>query len=223
MLKYFLLFLSLILSVETYAGGVLIGNGGNIIRCSGDSHFQSLDFIISRNMFGNKVKIIPAASLNQSLKRIESLLNEKLPQLVDSFRDFTNSIKNKNKSPLYSWQIPPYGIGSIIDEISPIPFRCRNSLGGVEIYQTIIRYDYKYDDATKNKVVFKYDPDALKLIENNYIQMSFLMVHEWLWGYTSDIKVNRKLNYYLHSTLFNSVEASEAESILKSYGLKIED
>lgn len=213
-----LMALSFICTQVSLAGGVLIGNGGNIIRCSNHSDFQTLDLVIARGSMGKHVDTEPVQNLNASFKRIEKIIELNLPFALESFREFTRSIKNKNKSDVFIWKNRFNGVDTVKDEIPPIPFRCRNNYESIEIIQTIVKYQVKNKETNLDQYIFEYDPEALKLIESRPLQISFMYVHEWLWVLTKDVKLNRKINYFLHTSLINELNGEEIKATLNKLG-----
>ncbi|MES3037838.1 MAG: hypothetical protein V4736_08025, partial [Bdellovibrionota bacterium] len=63
-------------------------------------------------------------------------------------------------------------------------------------------------------------PELLKKLENQGpLQMSFLIVHEWLWKFTSNPDSNRRLNYLLHSSVLEKWSTTEWENTLNLLGI----
>jgi hypothetical protein len=209
----FALLLSLLAINTSHAGGgVLVGNGGNIVRCSGRENFFSADYILSKAKHGDHTKLAEGAN---PFRRMAKLLNAKLPSMANSYSQFMDAFENHDNSSHYVWMVPRNGLEVLRDEMMELPYSCKNWNGPVEIRQVVIR---NYSEAS-GRVIFKYDPEALELIRNNKLQLSFLLVHEWLWDFTKDITVNRKINYFLHSTQLDDLSAEEIQSKFKQYGL----
>jgi hypothetical protein len=212
MLKIALVFISLLSINLSYAGGVLIGNGGTVIRCSNDSHFSSLDYIMTKNMLGKSITTSHKKTLQASFQRILNLLENKAPALYDSFNEFTILVGNKNPAKKYHWIAPKNGIDIINDEIINLPFSCRNTRGSVEIVQAIVRKN------VNDKVVFEYDSDIFSQLEKaDPLQLSFLLVHEWLWDISPNLQENRQLNYFFHSTLFDKMSVEQVKAYLEKF------
>ncbi len=77
-LVFMVLFTALSLKMA-FAGGVAVGNGGDVIMCSTEVTFKSLDYALTVNNFGNNIEIPSPQSYRESLTRIESLLKLSSP------------------------------------------------------------------------------------------------------------------------------------------------
>lgn len=215
--------LVLIFSVCTssaFAGGSFgVGNGGDIIRCPVDQNYYSLDFILTKNLLGKDVQIVKTNSFQDSMSRIERLIAQKLPSLKKSFNEYVMSLNNTSDTRLpYIWQNRRNLDDMNDEEYFRPPTTCQFVVGPpVEVYQAIIRLDV--GNSSDFKIHFLYDADVIALLNNN-VQRSFLYVHEWLWNFTKTANQNRKLNYFIHSTAFESATAEEAEKYFNSTLLK---
>ena len=67
--------------------------------------------------------------------------------------------------------------------------------------------------------VYKFVPDLVdQLKSENPIQLSFLLIHEWLWDFSSHVDRNRRINYWLHSDRLESWTREEWLANLKGIG-----
>jgi hypothetical protein len=196
------LFISLIFfSSLSFAGGVHVGNGGNVIQCSGKSHFQSLDYVLTVDFFGKKFGLVKVQSVAESFDRISKILAKKYPNLQPSFLEFVHNIKNTKSGSNYIWK-GVYDVETAPREMVQIPYSCLNHYDSVEIQQAVLRRTPDLVNGVPGPIVFEYDIELLSDLEKtDPLQLSFLMVHEWLWNYTKSPSENRQLDYYLHSTL----------------------
>ncbi len=211
-----ILLLSLILHDFAIAGGVAVGNGGNIVRCSTKSELQSLDFVLTKNIYGRRIDIFNAESLEDSFKRISYLISEKYPKWHASFKEFSQLIMNHDESKKYIWRANVLGLNNVDEKDVHIPAWCRSSTGSIAVYQAIVRRTL----TTSNQIIFEYDADLLlKLEKSDAVQISFLMIHEWLWNFSADINQIRKANYILHSTLLSTLSPAGTALELNKIGL----
>ena len=198
------------------AGGVAVGNGGNIARCATKSNYQSLDYMLTKGMYGKRVSISPIKSLNQSFQRILNLILQKFPKRQESFREFVGLVRNRDESKQYVWHIATDGLDSILELDVHLPFLCRSNFGSTDILQAVVRE--KPDSS--GQIIFDYDQNIfLTLEKDDPLQLSFLLVHEWLWNFFADIEQVRKVNYFLHSSLFDELSPSESFLELNRLGL----
>lgn len=220
MIKILILLTSFLTFSAANAGGgaVIVGNAGNAIKCSGADSFQSLDYILTQGMLGKDVQTVRVQNLNQSLQRIAKLIAIKIPNLSNSFKEFIelSLIKNTDDSKTYVWQERKDDDFEIVDNESfDIPFSCRKTSGSTELAQAITRKVISKNDHFK-QVILKYNERVILDLESLYpINMSFLLVHEWLWNITKNPNNNRKLNYFLHSTLFDKMSADETSLFIQ--------
>lgn len=209
----------LFFSLRTLAtdGGVTVGNGGDLIRCSSETSYWSLDYVLGRDHFGTKVKIVSRHhDLDDLMNRIEKLLLQKVPSLAASFSEFHSQLLNRDPSLRYLW-VPKNFIDEIDDEDAKyIPFPCRNSTSPISGRQAVVRRMQP-----SGQVIFYYDRDAFYLIKDSSLHRSFVFVHEWLWNHTRRASHNRLVNYFLHSTLMDQLPAEEVQRRLRGYGLVI--
>lgn len=212
-----LLFLSLFAPASiVWGGGVRVGNGGNIVRCVGETSFKSVEYVLTKDLYGKNIFPTPIKSLNDSFNRIAGLMAKKAPQFANSFRTFVNEYRNTDESKTYIWK-PGY-IDTLKEETIYLPFWCQNSQGATEIVQAIIRTRHK-DSRGKTVVYFDYDPRDLDSLEGtSALQLSFLIVHEWIWNLTNDPQKNRRLDYFLHSSYFDSMAPGQVSAELRRLG-----
>ncbi|MBC7464556.1 MAG: hypothetical protein H7256_01065 [Bdellovibrio sp.] len=198
------------------AGGVHVGNGGNVVRCEGDTHFQSLEYVMTKSMYGTRVMPVPVYSLSESLNRIARLIEAKLPQYSSGFNEYVIQFENAEPQKTYFWNATQ--VNNVGDEIVYLPYWCRNSRGTSEIVQAVVR-TVSLNSKQETLVNFDYDPKVVDDLEkNSTVQMSFLVVHEWIWNMTNDPDKNRKLDFLLHSPLMESMTAAQIQQELVKFG-----
>lgn len=213
-----LLSFSLLFS-NAWAGGVQVGNGGNLVQCQGETSFQSLDFVLTRNLFGKNVRPANTTSSVDSFLRISKLLHEKIPAKANSFDEFISQVRNQDEAKKYTWHPAPF-TSSAPTEIVHLPYHCSNGLGYSDIQQAIVRK--VYFDGESEKIHFEFDTNLVdELQKRTVVQFSFLIVHEWIWNFTNDPVKNRKLDYFLHSTLFDKMTKAQVHVQMKVLGFDL--
>ena len=215
MLKFLcILILNFSFLTTVQAGGFFVGNdGGLAVRCSGEMEMKSYDYMIGRMLYGKKLRV-PRLPLDQSLKRISRLLGQKAPQLHDSFQEFVELLGNTDYSKRYVWKKSYYELTQTNRDHFSLPSTCRSSYGAVEISQAIVR-----KAKSSGQVVFEYDDDVVLMIGRTSLQMSFLIVHEWLWSLTRNPETNIRINYFLHSILVEQMSSQEVALKFKEFAL----
>lgn len=229
-LKY-LFSLFIFLSIpHLWAGGVAIGNGGDIIECTQSSENElagayNLDYILTLPVAKGDTELEEIKTWQNSIERIKNILLQKVPSLVTSFDDFSKNIYNKSNSENRVWEPSPFGLVPLDDEriATLIPINCKNQ-GKNLITQAIIR-STQYSDNSKNmQIIYKYDATTLQKLElQKPMQLSFLLVHEWLWDISNNVERNRRINRFLHTKKIQTMSAAEVENNLKAMGLAIPD
>ncbi|MGZ3744492.1 MAG: right-handed parallel beta-helix repeat-containing protein [Pseudobdellovibrionaceae bacterium] len=199
-----------------------VGNGGDAIYCNASPlnqlhGYYSLDYILTYQEGGYH----KSESLQANLDHLGELLKTKVPELYLDFLEFRTQILNSSFSKKYVWEPAPFGLIDLEDEniISLLPENCLAE-GKAKIIQAVIRLDEEVSHSPK--IIFNYVPPVLQsLSEGDGLQASFLFVHEWLWNYSQNVNMNRRIIRYLHSELFNTQSRREAMEELQGMGLPI--
>ncbi len=187
-----------------------VRNGGEVVICSGDISYQSLDFVMIHRPQRHPARLNYFRVLKQSLEHILVLLQEKIPQLSPSFEEFMNQIGNQDLKKHYQWK-PYFSPLRVYDEQIKLPISCNNGKGGIEILQAIVRLSNAESKTTEDKIIFEFDLEIFEsLLHHDQFQLSFLIIHEWLWNFAPSIENNRKMNMFLHSEAFDKMTALEA-------------
>ncbi len=210
-----------------FAGGA-VGNGGDSVECtySAANDFNgtyALDYLLTYKESNQNSDIVKVTSLDESIQRIKKLLQEKVPELSDSFDEFMKLVRNEDISLPRFWEEAPFGLVDIKDEniINFVPMNCRQN-GDVKIVQTIIRLNPMNTGLEKYKLVYKYVPSIFqRLYTQAPLQLSFLLVHEWLWDLSHHVEKNRRLNRFIHSKEFESLSREQLRARLTTLGLEI--
>ncbi len=206
-------------------GGVITGSGGDALICRAgpESPFEgtySLDYVLT---YDKDTTLVEVDSLKDSLKRISRLLEKKIPSLLPSFQRFqTYLFNNQDRTKVHFWESAEYGLVDLKDEkiTNLLPENCRDG-NDVKIVQAVIRLPPASTKAPEDHVIFKYVPKVVRdLSGKSPLQLSFLVVHEWLWEVTTDVEMIRRLNHFIHSQQFDDMSKSEVTDMLEGLGIQ---
>ncbi len=195
---------------QSWAGGSLIGNGGDTIFCKSSNlnAFQghyTLDYLLKYKteeaLFDQEIH------LEKTIQRLKEYFTNNYPEILPNFLDFMTNIRNSSLDSNRVWQSSTAPLNDIQDEdiVHQLPENCLREESNGELapnlYQTVIRnsqfpaYQYLYS----NEILHHQQI-------NNPLQYSFFMVHEWLWDLTQDVEILRKLNWLFHSKKLTSFD-----------------
>lgn len=203
-----------------------VGNGGDVVDCvaSSDSPFQgtySLDYLVTYQESNLNQDIVKVASISESLGQLRKLLSEKLPEYIQSFDEFSKLILNKDILKPRIWEEAPFGLIDIHDEnlISLVPTNCRVN-NTLRITQAVVRQTSYFTGVSDEKLIYKYVPKIFqKLEKESPLQLSFVLIHEWLWDLSHNVDRNRRLNRFFHSQEFQSLSKDQVREKLSALGL----
>jgi hypothetical protein len=212
------------LGIKAHASGTVL-NGGDAVFCKAEPGAQlqglySLDYLAT---YDPNVPLFLPRKLEDSQQRIWMLLNKNLPELQASFKVFAKNFLNKDPHFTYVWEEANFGLIDIKDEdlVSLLPENCRGSNGKGQLIQAVVRQPSKYT-GMPNKILFGYQPKVLKeMYENAPLQLSFLLVHEWLWEFTQNVQVVRRVDKFLHSVQFQEMSRDQIISTLRELNFVI--
>lgn len=215
-MRHVLLFVAaLIVTSSALAGPRVTGNSGDVVMCEGALGYQSLDYVIGVPRDAAYL-MAPVRHIDQSLARITKLLQTKAPELAASFAQYVWDMKNLDYfSRVYHWRPAVSGEFAVLSQgvqSATIPASCgRIPNGGLQIRPVIMR------SLEHGKVRFDYDLQTLR--ELDPLQLSFVLVHEWLWDITKDAHTNRSANVLLHSRAADGLSRDALENALRQLGL----
>jgi hypothetical protein len=199
-------------------GGDGVGNGGGTVRCavSAANTFNGdylEDYVLQYNFDLPPAKI---QSLDESLNRIQNGLL-KIPWLYSDFENFRKDFLNqKDYSKESVWEPAEGGVLPIGDaeaRAALLPSNC------LDFTQAVIRVNPQTSGFDPSKRVFKYNERAIQRLQAVPLQLSFLVVHEWLWKFVENADSNRRINYQLHSKILEEWDSSQWEVFLKNAGI----
>lgn len=195
------------------------GHGGDLVECSRhvpetpSQGYYSPDYLVGGAGPGAAVQ---ATSWEASRDRILGLLDQKAPRLAASLRQFVAFMGNtSDPTQLRLWKNARHGLIDLKDEdfTGKIPSYCRAE----RLVQAVIR--------TENPefTLYEYDADRVSVLRREQpLQYSFLMVHEWLWDLTDDVRMIRELNAFLHSSALETTTPAAFALYLKRLAISQE-
>ena len=217
-----LLCLLVLILVPTLSfAGSETGNGGDIVSChptnpsTGIEGYYTLDYLTARAQGVGDSAFVHPRSLNESLDRIQQLLDQKNHGLGIAFRSFRFHLFKKLE--LRSWIPSEYGLEDIKDEDITVkyPSNCYKAATSLlDIYQLVTR------KVVGKKLVYYYDRHIMdQLVNSNPLQASMGIFHEFIWDLTSDIEVVRAFNLLVHSIEFDQMSDKDFYSFAESLKL----
>lgn len=213
----------------TFAGGsAVIGNGGQTVFCDLSNRHEgvleySLDYVAEA--YGREKDVAPVHSVEESLARIGQLISadpQSIPHLPFLFRTFQADLYNTSDDSKYNYWEAVAGGPAVIDDqklTKPLPSGCLKRNGRPQLYQAFRRVGARYTGHKTETTVYHFDPVIIERLKRRPLQLSFLLVHEWLWNVTGDVHLNRKINFFLHSKAFMRMTPREARTALIHLGL----
>jgi hypothetical protein len=220
MLKIFLLLTCLILPFFAYAEGGEVGNGGTGIYCNspvdGSAVLFSTDSVLMRNQRFYENRLFESTiSFN---KFFIDKLTKTLPSLAHSFQEFLKIMKKK-KGPFLTKQYLFWQEGSpkaTNDQEFKVnfPSNCLNLVTRQPTIKQIVgRYNLdlsrgdRHGSKNLEKILYISNSEMVEELRKNGDELSWLIVHEWLWYYVESIENLRLVNTYLHSYEFFNADS----------------
>lgn len=217
-------------SAYAAVGGQDVGNGGDAIVCAKSAaNFldgtYALDYVLTLATADRDDDVVLAKDLSTSLDRLSKVISAKVPELSPSFEEFRSTLFNENDfTKVRIWEAAPFGLVDLDDAkiAAAVPSNCQNiATGKTELIQAAIRQHESYT-GTYGHIVYKFMPSAVKdMGKTAPTQLSYLLVHEWLWDLSSNVDRNRRINRFLHSPRIEAMTADEVKRNLKGMGLAI--
>ncbi len=203
--KIIAFFLICLLNSGTANGGHTVGNSGGFARCSSDLKLYSYDYLlIEAQIFGGDR---PIESADQSMETIAAELFRLDPVLATSLQDFRTYLFKALPEAPFIW----------LPRSAPLPLMWEPDLdenlpaGCLERFQAI--YFFAPVPGLPGTRYAYYEPliDQVRAQSQGELQISYLLVHEWLWNYFPRRKLmaSAKFNRLLHSLRLESMSPNQ--------------
>jgi hypothetical protein len=208
MLTAFRGLMAILLSASLAHAGGVVGNGGDAAICSPSvandlAGAYALDFLLE----DRKEPALPAPET--SMDSLVDALRDPYPGISDGLSRFRDGLFSTDPGGNFVWKAAPDGLVQLDDQklVELLPPNCR------KVVQAVIR------EERPAQTVFHYDPAIVEQLRARPAQLSYLLIHEWLWGYTSDVSVIRDANGIIHGSSFTGPTLDRDVAALKKMGL----
>ncbi len=199
--------------------GTDVGNGGDLIQCQRNppkflfgfgEGWYTLDYAEF-----DKTKVL--YNMHQSVKAhlmgVRSVLAHSAPELLESFDTFLQSVpfiedfqasEVKVNGIVRSWIANEQNEKVNDEDPGFIPSNCR--IPGertIQFHQVVVRKEKVNSESKLSSTTYYYDPLLIEKLKNKELQISMLVVHEWLWDLfeAHQSKRLRIANRLLHSQI----------------------
>lgn len=209
-------------------GWVDVGNGGDAIFCEKDlslnslEGFYSLDYIATFDASLPENEPLQFSSWQKSLKNIQMILQPISQDMSNQLDEFITFAFNKTDlAASYLWQSQSFGMIDIKDEnieLFQLPFNCLIE-GEPKKVQAIIRQSPHLSGLPVWKTLYNFVPEVTsELGQKNPVQLSYLLLHEFLWSYTDNVSLIRRINRLLHSKKAQLLSADDLTIAMSELG-----
>lgn|GEM_PF-2877828 len=229
MIRLFAALAFLIISQPSFAGD-MVRNGGDLIVCDSAEfagHTSAvLDFAAALTTTSNPNLVLPFETVSD----LSMAIREKNQALADDLSHFLNDAVAQlggyaKPHAFHQWKPSKLKLLNISDEelaererlIASLPDSCIREAEGKKVIQ-LRQLVAREKETGRNRTTFYFDAEAMKLIEKRPDQLSFLLIHEWLWSHAKHANTVRELNWYLHSHEWKDMEGVEFLHALASMG-----
>lgn len=219
-MRNMILFLMIFFSSQIFAAAGMMINGdgrggGDVVQCydnqdiSRYSGLYSLDYLLTReNDFNeNSSEHFRFANYRSGVDiafEIATKLEEVSPRASKSLLSFLGLVENTDwanndkDSDVFRIWIPAPRLKDYKDEdfINELPQNCYRDDGNMNIMQLILRED------VNSNILYHYNKKLFNELAGTPLQMSYLLIHEWLRDYTVHASVIRRVTNFLHSQDF---------------------
>lgn len=216
----------------TGSGGVIIENGGDFLRCrgAGGSNFTgefALDYVVTYDTHLGTGQDPTETNFDALTARTTRILEAKLPELAASWRSYLSLLQNTDDAQARVWRASGSGLADLPDEalVRKIDDNCKVQKDGklVPDLNQMVRRSY-YVDGGGLKIFYEYDQSTFDDARaNNALQLSYLVVHEWLWDFVREPNANRWVNHLLHTQRVEAMTAAAVRDFLRSYGVTTDE
>lgn len=208
--------------------------GGDLVYCrpqmdvSRFSGLYTLDYLLTREddfnennneyfRFSNNLR----GSAVDIVNNIVTKLEEASPLAARSLRSFIQMVENRdwsiavdNDQVVRVWE-PKARLLDYKDEdfVSDLPTNCYKDNGKLDISQVVLREDIN------SNILYHYNRNLFNQLKGSPLQMSYLLVHEWLRDYTVHAASIRRVTQYLHSQEFFDHQGYESYSAIRRMGI----
>lgn len=181
------------------------GNGGDLAECvkGPDNDFEgyySLDYLLTWRKSNQNADIVEVKSWRESHDRIRQIFEKADPELRKNFDEFSELLFQEDDFlKARYWDESPFGLVDLKDErmSRALPKNCIEE-DHPRVIQAVIRHSG--DREKRIPIIYQYDSVLLdKIRQKSPLQLSFLLVHEFLRDYLVSPEKIRRINRFIHS------------------------
>lgn len=194
----------LFFTMNAFALGGAVGNGGGFAYCSNNQKWYAYDYLITLNH--QMGRDIPVSDLSKSIQYIAFHLQRLNEPLLKEFVEFFAIIYTRVPGKKFQWvQQKDLRLMYEPDLETLLPLQCRSRKQAVYFFPPFSGVTYSS---------YKYDPDLFTLVQSQPegpLQVSYTWVHEWLWNHFSREQFLdlARFNRLLHSEKLSSISPAE--------------
>lgn len=214
------------------AKGGIVGNGGGTIVCVKDEDISGssrpphpvtvIDELLIDELYAvwtlgpDNTAYRYAHNVEEFATQFEAMLRQKLPSLAESFSEYARSFLKEGATSIRPWR-PTAGPLPALAQIDPavsrlVPASCREWW----VEWVVLRTE------ENGRITYAYVKKTVDdLARRNPHTTGYLMVHEWLWDFTSDERIVRMANALLQSEYAAKMAPPELEEALKKIGFPL--
>ncbi len=204
-MKFLTMCLVLLFGSNLWAGGSVVGNGGGFGLCS-DQKYYFYDYLFTYgHSYGPETEI---NSTDESLHMILQTLYRYQEPFVEDLELFINELFS-SRGTKYRWlpRSPLSLISSgLVNQLLPADCKKVQAILFFQPFEVMTPSRYYVDLDLLHKVQAQ---------SGGSLQLSFLLIHEWLWNYfpSSQGLELAHFNRLLHSKVFHTLEADTYQKI----------
>lgn len=208
-------------------GGTIVGNGGDIITCSpsGNNHWNgdyTLDYYATWDP-GVETRDDPSGTYEELLARVARLVRAKVPELSPSLDGFLALAESRDRSQVRVWEGLSASPTNLRDEDirGLIKENCKETRNGVKVPNLTQMVDRLYKvDSDVPKIYYQYDYAKFQELKRERpLQAAYLMIHEWIWDFSDNAFISRKVNRLLQSVSTESMSSDDVRRAIRALGI----
>jgi hypothetical protein len=195
--------------------GGMDSGGGDAIRCS-DGKLYAWDFFQGQIREDQiHPEYLESKTAAEILQKMVANLNSFSPSLAFRLKEFTSMNQDPFKKSKRLWHFGTNPLVDLADEARlRIPRSCTGSSdpSQIKLFQAVIRQ-------AGERIIYEADSETLNGLESNHpVQLSFLLVHEFLRDFTSNAVHIARINAILHRDLSRE-SAEDINNAIRGFGI----
>ncbi|MEM7646290.1 MAG: hypothetical protein AAF203_05230 [Pseudomonadota bacterium] len=209
-----------------------IGNGGDLIQCHPlgtlfpyplNEGWYLLDYAEKRNV---RESYLEKETLSEYLEHLGKLIGKADSSLFQSWESFLievpfisfESSREHTRNMGRRWVATRRNIIIQDEDVQFLPRNCYrfSGLNKFIFHQLVVRKETTHPLSGEVSIKYSYDDRLLSYIQDRPIQLSMLLLHEWLWDFypAEEARVLREANRILHSSEAVSMTGSEIRNLI---------